>query len=186
MRKLTAFTQLSLDGFFADAHGDMSWAHKHDAEWQQFASDNASGGGGLVFGRVTYEMMAGFWSTAAGKQANAAVAKRMNEGEKFVFSRSLKEAAWQSTTVLRGELVAEAEKLKRSEGPDLVILGSGSIVSQLTAARLIDAYQLVWNPLVLGQGRPLFPDVKEQVPLKLEKSRSFQNGNVVSWYALAR
>lgn len=185
MRKLTAFTQLSLDGFFTDAHGDMSWAHKHDAEWQQFSASNASGEGVLVFGRVTYEMMAGFWPTAAGKQANAMVAAKMNERQKVVFSRSLERAAWQNTTVLRGDLVAEATKLKQSEGPDLVILGSGSIVSQLTAARLIDGYQLVWNALVLGQGRPLFPDVKEQVPLKLEKSRSFENGNVVSWYALA-
>ena len=186
MRKLTAFTQLSLDGLFTDAHGDMSWAHKHDDEWQQFASSNASGEGALVFGRVTYEMMASFWPTDAAKQVNATVAEQMNQRPKVVFSRSLESAAWQNTTVLRGELVAEARKLKESEGPDLVILGSGSIVSQLTAARLIDGYQLVWNPLVLGQGRPLFPDVREPVPLKLEKSRSFQNGNVVSWYALSK
>lgn len=184
MRKLSAFTQLSLDGFFADAGGDMSWAHKHDPEWQEFAAGNASGDSALAFGRVTYEMMASFWPTAAGRQANAKVAEGMGKRTKYVFSRTLKSAEWERTTVVSGELVAAVKKLKSEEGPDLVILGSGSIVSQLTQARLIDAYQLVWNPLVLGRGRALFPDVKEQVPLKLEKSRAFGNGNVVSWYQL--
>lgn len=184
MRKLSAFTQLSLDGFFADAASDMSWAHKHDPEWQAFAAKNAGGESALMFGRVTYEMMASFWPTPAGRQANAAVAEGMSKRPKYVFTRTLKTASWQNTHVMSGELVAEVQRLKREDGPDLVILGSGSIVSQLTAARLIDSYQLVWNALVLGQGRPLFPDVRERVPLALEKSRAFTNGNVVSWYRL--
>ena len=63
MRKLVVFNQVTLDGFFADMNGDMSWAHKDDAEWNAFAADNASGGGQLIFGRVTYDLMAGFWPT---------------------------------------------------------------------------------------------------------------------------
>lgn len=185
MRRLGAFTQLSLDGFFADGNGDMSWAHKHDPEWQEFAAGNAGGDSALAFGRVTYEMMASFWPTPAGRQANARVAEGMGKRPKYVFSRTLARADWENTQVVGGDLVAEVKRLKAQDGPDLVILGSGSIVSQLTAARLIDSYQLVWNPLVLGQGRPLFPDVRERVPLQLEQSRAFANGNVVSWYRLA-
>ncbi len=185
-RKLSAFTQVSLDGFFADAHGDMSWAHKHDPEWQQFAAENAKGGGALLFGRVTYEQMASFWPSEAARQMNADVAEGMNRMPKYVVSRTMQRAEWANTTVIAGgdeqELAAAVLALKQEEGPDLAIMGSGSIVSQLTAARLIDSYQLVINPLVLGSGRTLFASVTEQVPLKLVQTRSFGNGNVVLWY----
>jgi dihydrofolate reductase len=74
MRRLSVFNHLSIDGFFTDANGDMSWAHKQDPEWTAFMSENASGGGAMMFGRVTYEQMAGFWPTPAGQAASAVVA----------------------------------------------------------------------------------------------------------------
>ena len=89
MRKITVFDNLSLDGYFTDAHSDMSWAHKHDEEWTAFSSSNAGGEAELLFGRVTYEMMAGFWPTPQAAEMLPDVAAGMNRMKKFVFSRTL-------------------------------------------------------------------------------------------------
>jgi dihydrofolate reductase len=182
MRKLNLFIQVSLDGYFTDAHGDMSWAHKQDTEWDAFAADNASGGGAHLFGRVTYEMMASFWPTPAGRAANPAVAEHMSRAPKFVCSRTLSATSWQNSTLLKGELASEVGRLKREAGPDITILGSGSIVSQLTQAGLIDAYQMVIVPVALGAGRTIFEGLAQRQGFSLVRTRSFKNGNVVLWY----
>jgi dihydrofolate reductase len=182
MRKIHVFNHVSIDGFFTDAHGDMSWAHQHDEEWNEFTSDNASGSGELLLGRVTYNMMAAFWPTPQAAQMLPKVAAGMNAMRKTVFSRTLDTVTWENTTLVKGDLVHEARKLKQRPGPDIVILGSGSIVSQLTQARLIDGYQIVLAPIVLGKGRTLFETVGDRVNLRLTRTRTFRNGNVVLWY----
>ena len=180
-RKLSAFIHVSLDGYFVDAHGDMSWAHRHDAEWNRFVADNSRGGGALVFGRVTWEQMASYWPTPAARAANPVVAARMTQLPKYVFSKTLKKPKWKNTTVLKGPLAQAAKKLKRTAGPDLVILGSGSIVGQLIAEGLIDELQVVLNPIVLGAGRTPFEGTGT-TQLTLRSSRPFSNGNVVLTY----
>ena len=185
MRKLTVFNAVSLDGSFTDAKGDMSWAHKDDAEWQAFAAENASGGGVLVFGRITYEMMAAFWPTPAAFESNAAVAERMNNLPKIVFSTTLEKSSWNNTTLVKGDIAAEMRRLKNEVGPDMVIMGSGTIVGQLAEARLIDGYQIVVNPIILGSGRTMFDGVEEQQSLQLTNTRAFSNGNTVLWYETA-
>src|SRR5260370_2457394 len=89
MSKLVTYTMVSLDAYFADANGDMSWAHKKDPEWQAFVSDNAGGGGRLLFGRITYDLMASFWPTPFSAQSNPLVAERMNRLPKLSFSTRL-------------------------------------------------------------------------------------------------
>lgn len=182
MRKLHAFEMVSLDGFFTDQYNDMSWAHKRDEEWSAFSSSNAGGSGALLFGRVTYKMMAAFWPTPEAAQLLPDVAAGMNAMQKIVVSRTLDRVTWQNTTLLEGDLVAEVTRLKQQPGADLVILGSGSIVSQLTEARLIDEYQIVVSAIVLGRGRTLFDTVRRKVNLTLTKTRTVRNGNVVLWY----
>jgi dihydrofolate reductase len=182
MRKLVVYNTVSLDGYFTDVNGDMSWAHKADPEWQAFVSENASGGGELVFGRITYELMASFWPTPLAAQSNPIVAQRMNCLPKVVFSRTLDKVSWSNTRLINGDLAAEVRKLKRETGPDMVIMGSGSIVAQLAEAGLIDEYQIVAGPIVLGEGRTLFEGVKTKLRLKLKNSRAFGNGNVVQFY----
>lgn len=185
MPRLMAFEQVSLDGFFVDAKGDMGWAHKQDPEWNEFTTQNASGGGALLFGRVTYEMMAGFWPTAPARETMPAVAEGMNSLPKVVFSRTLKDASWQNTRLVNGDMVAEVRRMKKESGPDMVILGSGSVVSQLADAGLIDELQIVVNPIVLGRGRTLFQTVTRRIPMKRTSVRSFGNGNVVLSYEAA-
>jgi dihydrofolate reductase len=182
MRKLIVFNMVSLDGFFVDGKGDMSWAHKQDAEWNAFTSGNASGSGVLVFGRITYELMASYWPTPMALQNSPVVAKGMNEMPKIVFSRTLDKASWSNTKLIKGDLTTEVRNLKKESGPDMVILGSGSIVSQLAQQNLIDEYQLALIPIVLGKGRTLFEGVKEKLNLKLASSRTFGNGTVFARY----
>ena len=182
MPKLVVYNAMSLDGYFTDAKGDMSWAHKQDPEWQAFVKENASGGGQLLFGRITYQLMAGFWSTPQAMQSNPVVAERLNALPKFVCSTTLEQANWNNTTLLKGDLIAEVRKLKQQPRADIVVMGSGSVVAQLAEAGLIDEYQIVLNPLVVGQGRTLFEGVQRKLPMRLAKSRPFANGNVVLFY----
>lgn len=182
MRKLVVFNMVSLDGFFVDSKGDMSWAHKHDAEWNAFVNENASGSGVLVFGRITYELMASYWPTPMALQNSPVVAKGMNDMPKIVFSRTLNKASWNNTKLVKDDLATEVRKLKNEHGPNMVILGSGNIVSQLAQQNLIDEYQVALRPIVLGKGRTMFEGVKDKLNLQLTKSRTFGNGTVFTCY----
>jgi dihydrofolate reductase len=184
MRRLIVFNMQSLDGYFVDLKGDMSWARNAgpDGEWDEFAASNAQGGGLLVFGRITNELMAGYWPTALAMENNPIVARRMNELPKLVFSRSMASAQWKNTTLVRENPVGEIRRLKGEAGPDLVLMGSGSLVSQLSRARLVDEYQLVVIPILLGGGRTMFEGVEDKRLFKLAKSRVFTNGNVLLCY----
>ena len=181
-RTLSVFNSISLDGYFTDGTPDVSWAHDRDPEWTKFTRENASGKAEFVFGRKTYEMMASFWPTKAALDTMPEVARAMNDTRKHVFSRTLDNPAWQNTRVEKGDLATEVRRLKNESGPGLLIMGSGQIVAQLTHAKLIDAYQLVIVPIVLGQGRSLFEGVSGRPRLTLTRTRAFKNGNVVAWY----
>jgi dihydrofolate reductase len=182
MRKLVVFNSVTLDGYFVDSKGDMSWAHKNDDEWNAFVGENASGSGMLVFGRITYELMASYWPTPMALQNSPVVAKGMNAMPKIVFSRTLDSASWSNTKLLKGDLATEVRKLKQEPGPAMVILGSGTIVSQLAQQNLIDEYQIALSPSVLGQGRTMFEGVKQKLNFKLTNSRAFRNGNIFLCY----
>ncbi len=187
-RTLSSFMQISLDGYYCDAQGDMSFAHKppDDMEWNAFVAGNASGGGMLLFGRVTYDMMAAWWPTPMAATAMPAVAAAMNARPKIVFSRTLRTAAWANTTLVGDDIVAAVRRLKAQPGPDMAILGSASIVTQLAAAGLIDTIQVVVCPIALGAGRSFFAGLPAHLPLELTQTRVFANGSVALWYAPRR
>jgi len=132
------FNSVSLDGYFTSATGDMSWAHRYDPEWSAFVSGNASGDAALAFGRKTYDLMASYWPTPLAAKNNPGVAEAMNRFPKVVFSRTLDKAEWNNTKLVKGDLATEVRKMKREPGKDMVIMGSGSIVSQLAEHGLID------------------------------------------------
>lgn len=183
MGKLVVFQQVSLDGYFIDGKGDMSWAkNDNDEEFNAFSSENARGGGVLLFGRVTYELMAGFWPTLQARESLPVVAERMNNLPKVVFSRTLDKASWNNTKLVKGDLVTNIRKMKSEPGEGMAILGSGSIVSQLALEGVIDEYQIVVNPIALGVGRTMFDGIKEKLSLQLTKSRTFRNGKVLLCY----
>ena len=167
MGKLIVFTSISLDGYFTDSHGDMGWAHRSDPEWDGFVAGNARHDGML---------------SSAARQMAPDVAKGMTRASKVVFSRSLKKAGWSNTRLVGDAMLDTVRALKHDTPQDLVVLGSGSVVSQLAQANLVDEYQTVLVPIVLGSGRTLFEGLDHRQPLQLTQSQAFSNGNVVLWH----
>jgi dihydrofolate reductase len=183
MRKLFVFNQVTVDGYFAGENGDLSWAKENkDPEFDEFVAQNASGEGELLFGRITYDMMASYWPTPMAREQDPVVAEGMNKMSKVVFSRTMEYASWSNTKVVNGDLVEEVRKMKEAPGNDMVILGSGSIVAQLAPHGLIDEYQLVIYPVILGKGRTMFDGIPELLHLKRTNTRTFGNGNVLLCY----
>jgi dihydrofolate reductase len=181
MGKLGVFNLITLDGYFTGQKGDISW-HNVDAEFQEYAEENSNSGNTLLFGRVTYELMASYWPTPDAIKNDPIVAQGMNSSAKIVFSRTLNKADWVNTRLVKDDMLGEVRKLKQQSAKDLTILGSGSIVAQLAQAGLIDEYQVLLNPIVLGKGRTMFEGVKNKFILKLTKTRTFGNGNILLCY----
>jgi dihydrofolate reductase len=186
MRKVTVFNHVTLDGFICDLQNDMSFAHENsDEQWESFSAHNVQGAHAtLLMGRVTYDMMKGFWPTAAAKKQSPAIAEAMNASEKIVFSRTLKSSDWENTRFVSEDITGAVKRLKREEGPDMLIFGSGSIVSQLSEAKLIDEYQMIVNPYVLGKGKTMFATLDGKLKLRRTGSQTFQNGNVILTYVV--
>jgi dihydrofolate reductase len=185
MRRLTVFNQVSVDGYFRTPGGDIRWLHEprdDDEEFRQFTIENTSGGGALLFGRATYDQMASFWPTPAAARQFPEVAREMNRRPKFVVSKTLRSPEWQNTTVLSGDLVSAITRLKSTSGEPITILGSGTIVTQLTQAALIDEYQVLVIPVVLGEGVTMFDGVTTMMNLTLTASRAFRNGRAFHVY----
>lgn len=185
MRKLGVFNLVTLDGYFAGEGGDISW-HMVDEEFQELANAASNSGNTLLFGRVTYELMAGFWSTPEAIRTDPIVAAGMNKAEKIVFSRTLKKADWNNTRLVKDDMLAEVRRLKQGSGKELTVLGSGSIVAQLAQEGLIDEYEVLVNPVVIGKGRTMFEGIRDRIALKLVKTRTFGNGNVLLTYEPTR
>lgn len=185
MKTLGVFNHVTVDGHFAGPNGEIDWFKSigKDDEFEAFTHQQSSGGSTLLFGRTTYEMMKSFWPTEEGRKADPQMAKVMNDSPKVVVSKSLQEVEegphWKNVTLLRELDRDRILELKKKS--DITILGSGMIVQQLANLGLIDSYQLVVVPLVLGNGKRLFENVN-QTDLKLADSRSFKNGLVVMQY----
>ncbi len=181
MPKIILFNMISLDGFFEGPGRDISW-HNVDDEFNEFAIEQLDSAGGLIFGRLTYQLMAGYWPTPAAAQDDPIVAAKMNGIPKIVFSRTLDKVEWNNTRLVKEDAAAEITRLKQHPGNDLYIFGSGNLSAAFIRDGLINEYRLIVSPLVLGQGTPLFKDLKEKLPLKLMKARTFRNGNVLLYY----
>lgn len=180
MRKLRVFESISIDGFFADEAGDMSFAHRgsDDAEYAAWVSGNARPDAELLLGRKTYEMMEAFWPTPLASAQMPEVARGMNAATKHVATTTLT-PTWQNSRRLEGPLVEAVRALKAQDGPGLTVLGSGSVVAQLGEAGLVDEYQLVLLPVALGKGRSIFTSRRA---LTLLEHRVFRSGQVVLTY----
>jgi len=184
MPQLIVFDHITLDGYFAGPNGDINFLRQRfkDDEFHSFAVENINAAGALLFGRVTYEVMVSYWPTAGAIQEEPEIAERMNSLPKFVLSRTLSCSSWNNTQFLNGDIASEVRKIKQSPGKRIAILGSGSIVAQLVPLGLIDEYEIVVNPVAIGRGRTLFENIVDQLTLRLTKSRTFRNGNVLLCY----
>lgn len=182
MATLRVFESITVDGYFADVHGDMSWAHTpDDGEFGAWVARNASSARALLLGRKTYQQMEAFWPTPLALAQLPEVARGINAAKKYVATRTLS-PTWSNTERLEGELVDAVRRLKSGPGPDLVVLGSGSVAAQLSAVGLVDEYQFVVVPQALGGGRTVFT---RGASLRLIDHRAFPGGKVVLTYATA-
>lgn len=194
-RKIFVFNRVSADGYFAAADGGLGWAAP-DPELDALGAESAPDTGLFLFGRRTYEMFASYWPHAlesgsrpphgsAPSDAHRAMARALNGLPKLVFSKSLKAATWNNSRIAREIDPREIEALKAQPGGDILLMGSGSIVSQLTQHGLIDEYHLVVGPIFLGSGKPLISGLPNATSLRLLDVRKFSSGNVLFKYARA-
>jgi dihydrofolate reductase len=206
MRKLVMWNQVTADGYFADPDGGLDWVVPDEAFDREVArgietSGSASGSAPntVLFGRRTYEQFAAFWPNAlddspsppnphAAGQVTAemrAMALMLNDATKLVFSRTLKDVAWNNSH-LRSELDPhEIEAMKEQPGNDMMIFGSGSVVSQLTQHGLIDEYQFVVMPVLLGSGLNMLTGLSKSSSLDLLEVKPYPSGKVLLRYARA-
>ncbi|MBI5304940.1 MAG: dihydrofolate reductase [Chloroflexi bacterium] len=181
MRKLFSFNMVALDGFFEGPNQEIDW-HNVDAEFNEFAIEQTSAMDTLLFGRVTYQLMASYWSTSDAIKNDPIVADLMNRLPKLVFSRTLDKAEWNNTRLIKDHIAEEISKLKQQPGKDLALFGSANLMSTLMQLDLIDEHRIMVNPVILGNGTPLFEKSKDKQNLKLVKTRTFGNGNVLLCY----
>ncbi|SEW51205.1 dihydrofolate reductase family protein [Chitinophaga arvensicola] len=182
MRKIVSFMHLSLDGFVAGPAGEMNWIHVNE-ELFDFAAERTNASDTALYGRVTYDMMEGYWPTAADKP-NASKHDRehsawYNKVNKIVLSHSLKGLQRDKTTVIGDDFVEQIKALKAQPGGEIVIFGSPRATQSLIQHGLVDEFWLFVNPVILGEGMPYFKGIKEHIELKLVKSTSLESSGVV-------
>ena len=178
---LTVFNFITLNGYFKGPGDDISW-HDHGGEESSFAEEKLQSYNSiLLFGRKTYEQMASYWPTPEAMTTFPEVADGMNNAEKIVFSTTLKEAEWNNTRIIGRNVINEVARLKE-EGKNMTILGSGSIVSLFAEANLVDEYQLMVDPVALGNGTPIFSNIKRKLELELTETNVFKSGIVLLCY----
>jgi dihydrofolate reductase len=181
MRKIVLFNLMTLDGYFEGENADISW-HNVDQEFNDFAIAQLKTADMLLFGRKTYQLMAAYWPTAEGIKDNPVIADLMNQIDKIVFSKSLEKAHWDHARVISEGLLDEVKKLKSIPGKDVFIFGSADLSSTFIDHDLIDEFRIMINPLILGNGTPMFKNITTKIDLQLLKTKVFGNGNVLLNY----
>lgn len=179
MRRIIAWNLMSLDGSF---EGAKSWELDfHMTAWgeelEAFSLAQAEEAGTLLFGRVTYEGMAAHWTKETGP-----IADFMNAADKVVASRTLREASWNNSRLLDGELPEAIDKLRREPGKDIFVFGSAELVADLLGHGLVDEYRLCLAPVVLGGGKPLFKPSGRTLAMTLKGARPLKTGAVILTY----
>jgi dihydrofolate reductase len=181
MRKLIVFMMTSLDGCYARQDEALDW-HVVDDEFNTFANEQLDTVDTLLFGRVTYEGMASYWTTTAAAADDPLIAAKMNQFPKLVFSRTLTVADWQNTRLIKENIADELLKLKQQPGKHLIIFGSSTLSASLLNLDLVDELRIMIAPVLLGNGKPLFKGIHADVKLKLVNTKRFQSGNVLLSY----
>jgi dihydrofolate reductase len=180
MRKVIMWNMVTLDGMFEGPDRDISW-FVFDDELEKYIHETQASADTLLFGRVTYEMMAGYWPTAEGW-----IADFMNSVPKFVFSRTLSKADWSNSTLIRENAPEEIARIKQQPGKDIFVFGSADFSSTVIRHGLVDEYRFGINPVVLGKGTPFFKGGEPQTGLRLIETRLLTSGLVILHYEPAR
>jgi dihydrofolate reductase len=181
MAKLIMWNLMTLDGFVEGPKRDISWhLDVWGEELERLSIEQGRAAGGLLFGRVTYELMANYWPNETGE-----IADFMNALPKYVFSRTLNTSNWNNTQLFNDDVPGTVARLKRESARDILLFGSADLAASLIPRGLIDEFRIAVNPIVLGGGTPLFKP-GERVKLKLLDSKPLSTGIVILRYEPAK
>jgi dihydrofolate reductase len=189
MRKLIVSMNLSLDGYMSGPRGDLDW---HFETWNEEMGEKLleqlEKADTILLGRITYETMAKYWSVKPLKQnfprQDLAIADKLNRYTKVVFSGTGMDSIWENTVFAIRNPELEILSLKQQKGKDIILYGSGALVSALIQSGLVDEYLLWIHPVILGRGKPLFNKLNTRLNLKLKNSFLFDSGVVALRYSL--
>jgi len=185
MKKVFFQMAVSIDGYIEGPGREIDW-HIVDDEFNAYAVETLRATDALIMGRRTYELMAGYWPSAAGDDPIVKTVKdQMNGTPKLVFSRTLKRVEWQNSRLATGSIADEVASLKHVPGDGLLWVGGSDLAASFLEQGLIDELRIIFTPVLLGGGKTLFDAIKKRYPLKLLSTRSFQSGNVGVIYAPA-
>jgi dihydrofolate reductase len=198
MRRTLMFNHVTIDGYFAGSDGNLNWVVP-DEEIDKAAVQRMPTIDTILLGRRTYELFEAYWPHALNDSETAAdphdssrrsstlrdMAVWINEAKKLVFSRTLKKVGWKNTSILPAIDPPAIQGMKREQGGDMIVFGSGSVVSELTKHGLIDEYQFVVNPVLLGSGKRMMESVSNSLKLELIEAKKYSSGNVVLRYTAA-
>jgi len=185
MRKIIVSNVVTLDGYFEGPDKEIDWFMVSEGFFA-YARKVLENADTLLYGRITYELMLAFWPNATDQ--DPVITEKMNSLPKIVFSNTLKKVEWgkwNNARLVNGNILDEITQLKQQPGKDIVILGSGTLVSQLSQYGLIDEYRIIVNPLILGKGNLMFKDIDHRIGLTLLKTEILDAGVVVLYYQLA-
>jgi len=185
MRKLIFFMHTSLDGFVAGLNGEMDWIKVDDAMFD-FVGTMTDQADTALYGRVTYQMMESYWPTA-GEKPNASKHDKehsawYNKVSKIVLSKTISEKGLDNTIVISDKLSDNINNIKKQDGKNILIFGSPSASNSLLKKGLVDEFWIFVNPILLGQGIPLFKDISESVKLSLIETKTFDSGVIALHY----
>jgi dihydrofolate reductase len=178
--KLIMWNLMTLDGFVEGPNRDISW---HEDVWgeelEKLSIGQLAEAGALLFGRITYQLVADYWPSSTGEIADA-----MNALPKYVFSRTLTESDWNNTRMFGSDVPGTVTRFKRENSKDIFLFGSAELAASLMPHGLIDEFRIAVNPIILGGGTPLFKQ-GERVKLKLLDSRTLSTGVMILRYSPA-
>jgi dihydrofolate reductase len=181
MRKIVVFLVSTVDGYYEGPNGEFDWPVVDD-EFNEFGLDQLGRADTLLFGRITYSMMAQYWPTPAAEADDPKVAEKMNSLPKVVVSTTLDRADWNNSRLIAGDVAGELARLKEQPGKDILLLGSSDLTVNLLRLGLVDEVRIMVNPVALGAGKSLFRTSGGRISLTLVDTRPFRSGNVLLTY----
>ncbi len=183
MRKLIAYEFLSIDGYMAGRKGqEMDFVTQNFvSEMETDIASEYKNVDTFLFGRITYESLSQYWPNVTTE--DEPLADLMNGMNKIVFSSTIDNLKWNNSKLSAKDIIEQVTELKMKEGKNIMIIGSASIVQKLTKMKLIDEYKILLFPVILGGGKPLFKELKDELYLKLTHSKTYNNGVMILTYS---
>jgi dihydrofolate reductase len=179
MRKVIVSNLVTLDGFFEGLKGELDWFVVED-EFFDYVKELFKSVDTILFGRKTFEALGSYWPNTT--EDDPTITHLMNKLPKIVFTKTLEKAEWNNSKIIRENLEEEIHEMKKLPGKDMVIFGSGEIVSFLTNRGLIDEYRIILNPVILGEGNPMLKNINDKIKMNLFKTKKLKSGVIILYY----